>query len=300
MEHVAFLGAGRIGARMIERQILLGQSVIAWNRTAEKLAPLAAHGARTAADPAACVSGAARVHLVLSDDAAVDDVLSRTVDALAPNALVLDHTTTSPAGTLARHIRLDARGVRFVHAPIFMSPRNASEGTGLMLASGPSDRFDRVRSALAMMTGDVWHVGERPDLAAAYKLFGNALILAIAGGLADVFAMARALDIPPLMAQQVFAKFNPGNAVIAGRGARMARGDFSASFELAMARKDLRLMLEAADVGSVPLAVLPGLAERMDALLARGLGQEDLSALAIDAVDRSISLVADGKPRSRH
>ena len=72
------------------------------------------------------------------------------------------------------------------------------------------------------------------------------------------------------------------NAMVAGRGANMAKGNFTASFELDMARKDVRLMLEA--VGNRPLAALPAIAARMDQLIAQGHGSKDASALAIDAV----------------
>ena len=41
----------------------------------------------------------------------------------------------------------------------------------------------------------------------------------------------------------------------------MAAGDFTPSFELAMARKDVRLMIETA--GDKPLAALPAIAARM-------------------------------------
>jgi 3-hydroxyisobutyrate dehydrogenase len=62
----------------------------------------------------------------------------------------------------------------------------------------------------------------------------------------------------------------------------MAKGSFATSFELAMARKDVRLMLETA--GDRPLAALPSIAARMDQLIASGLGARDVSVLAIDAV----------------
>ena len=58
--------------------------------------------------------------------------------------------------------------------------------------------------------------------------------------------------------------------------------DFSASFELAMARKDVRLMIETA--GELPLAVLNGMAERMDRLLAEGHGAEDAGVMAREAI----------------
>ena len=74
------------------------------------------------------------------------------------------------------------------------------------------------------------------------------------------------------------------NAMIAMRGLKMAKGNFDLSFELAMARKDVRLMLETAD--NRPLAVLPAVAARMDQLIAAGRGAEDVSVLGIDALAR--------------
>ena len=51
----------------------------------------------------------------------------------------------------------------------------------------------------------------------------------------------------------------------------------AATFELTMARKDMRLMLEAA--GEEPLAVLPAIARRMDEVIANGYGHEDVGAV---------------------
>ena len=73
-----------------------------------------------------------------------------------------------------------------------------------------------------------------------------------------------------------------GSMMVPGRGANMAKGNFIASFELAMARKDVGLMLTMA--GNRPLAALPSIAARMDQLIAAGQGFEDASVLAVDAV----------------
>ena len=62
----------------------------------------------------------------------------------------------------------------------------------------------------------------------------------------------------------------------------MARRDFSASFELTMARKDLRLMIEAA--GGQPLWCCRGLPQRMDEAIAKGHGKDDLAAIGAEVV----------------
>ena len=68
---------------------------------------------------------------------------------------------------------------------------------------------------------------------------------------------------------------------------RMTGGRFSQpSWELGMARKDARLMLEAAAQARVPLAVLPAIAARMDELISRGHAHDDWTVLGIDAITR--------------
>jgi 3-hydroxyisobutyrate dehydrogenase len=216
---------------------------------------------------------------VLSEDRVVDEVVEQVAPALTRGAIVVDHSTTLPTGTTARAERLRARGIRFLHAPVFMSPQMAADGGGLMMISGPKAEYEEMRAALEAMTGEAWYLGERPDLAAAYKLFGNAMLFAVNGGLADIFTMARANGIDPLASLEVFDHFKLMSG-IPMRGQRMATGNTSpASFELTMARKDVRLMTEAARGG--PLLVLPAVADKMDEVIADGRGHHDLAAIGV-------------------
>jgi len=281
MANVAFIGTGLLGSGMVEGMLSRGDAVTVWNRTESKARALEAFGAKVAATPADAVAAAERVHMTLPDDAVVDEIVAGFKPRLRPNAVVVDHTTTSPTATRTRVAKLNREGVRFLHAPVFMSPQMARTSVGLMMVSGPAAAYESVREPLARMTGEVWYVGEEGEQAAAYKIFGNSMIFTIIAGINDVFAMAKNLGISPVDAMQVFAKFQPAG-VIKSRGDKMARGDFAATFELTMARKDARLMLEAAD--GQPMLVLPAVAKRMDEAIAQGHGQDDLGALAAEVV----------------
>lgn len=277
MSRVAFLGTGLLGGGMIEAMLRRGLQVSVWNRTMAKARALEAFGAKVEATPEDAVAGADRVHLALPDDAVVDAMLKRIGPRLSSGAVVIDHSTTAPAGTKARLARASAANISWLHAPVFMSPQMCRDAVGLMLVSGPRPVFDEVRAHLEKMTGEVWYLGEREDLAAAFKIMGNSMIFAITAGLSDVLAMARSLGIAPLDAGGLFSKFKVGS-VVPARMDKMARGDYAATFELTMARKDIRLMIEAA--GAEPLTVLPSIAQRMDQAIANGHGQEDLGAIA--------------------
>jgi 3-hydroxyisobutyrate dehydrogenase-like beta-hydroxyacid dehydrogenase len=284
MNNVAFLGTGLLGSAMVERMLVQGDSVTVWNRTVSKAQALQQAGVAVALTAGEAVAAADQVHLALTDDAVVDSILAEVAPQLRRDAIVMDHSTTGPKATSARVARLAKAGVRFLHAPVFMSPQMCREGKGLIMVSGPSAVFEAAQPALARMTGDVWHIGERSDLASAYKLFGNSMLFAINAGLTDVLAMANNLGVAGKEAVGLFSRFNAALA-IPMRGQKMAAGDFSAMFELAMARKDVRLMLESA--GDQPLIVLPALAARMDDLIAAGHGKDDFAAIAAPVVRAS-------------
>lgn len=278
MTAIAFLGTGLLGSAFVEAARQRGDQVTVWNRTLDRARALEAAGATVAATPRDAVQGAERVHLVLKDDAVVNDVIDRLRPGLSPAAVIVDHTTTQPALTAERSHRLNAAGVRYLHCPVFIGPAMARKAQGTILASGPAALFELVRQGLGAQAARVEYFGERPDLAAIYKLCGNAFILGIGALVSDVFAIGRGAGVPLLDTLKPLDFLNLA-AVVGGRGKSMALGDFTPSFELTMARKDLRLMIETA--AALPLAVLPGVAARMDTLIAEGHGARDVGVLSV-------------------
>lgn len=284
MANIAFLGTGLLGSAFAEAAAQRGDTVTAWNRSADKAQALARFGIKVAASPADAVRGAARVHLILRDDDVVDQVIAAARAGLSADAIVIDHSTTLPKLTAERAARLQAQGVSYLHCPVFMGPPAARKAQGSMLVAGPRALFESVSAELSRMTGKLDYLGERSDLAAINKLFGNAMFIGTWAVLADILSLAKACSVDGEDAIKLLAGLDL-NAVVAGRGASMAKGDFSPNFELTMARKDVRLMLETTD--GLPLAALPAIAARMDQLIAAGHGERDASVLGVDALRRS-------------
>ncbi len=277
MSRVAVLGMGLLGSGFAEGLLSRGGTeVVVWNRTASKTESLVAMGATAAESPAEAVRGAERVHLVLLDDETVDSVIADFQAALHPDAVIVDHTTTLPARTAARAAALDAVGIKYLHAPVMMGPGAARTAKGMMLVAGPTARFESVRESLTAMTGELWHVGERADLAAVYKLFGNAASLSVVGVLADVMRLADSAAVDRAGVLEMLAKVNL-NGPLGLRGTMMVSGNYEPNFTLDVARKDLRLMLETA--APAPTPMLAALAARMDEEIAAGQGSEDFAIL---------------------
>jgi 3-hydroxyisobutyrate dehydrogenase len=283
MAHIAFLGTGLLGSAFAEAAVKRGDTVTAWNRSMDKVQALAQFGVKAASTPAEAVRGASRVHLVLKDDAVVEEVISAARPGLSADAILIDHSTTLPTLTADRAERFHAAGLKYLHCPVFMGPQAARDAQGSMIAAGSRALFESVESDLAKMTGRLAYMGERPDLAAANKLIGNAMIIGLMAVIADILTLAQASGVDGEDAIKLVGLFDV-KAMMANRGLNMAKGNFTPSFELAMARKDVRLMLETA--GDRPMAALPAIAARMDQLIAAGYGAKDASVLGIDAVPR--------------
>ncbi len=272
---IAVLGTGLLGTGFSRALLAKGETVHVWNRTPGKARAI--DGAVAFDDPAEAVRGASRVHVVVSDDAAVDSVLAR----LPAGLHVYDHSTTSTAGARERTARTD---LVYLHAPVFMGPQNARDSTGLMLISGDRARVAAAQPLLAPMTGKLVDLGERVDAAACFKLMGNLFLMAFTAGIADMLGLAKAMGVPAAEAASLFDHFNPATS-IGARAKRMIDGAFEPpSWELAMARKDARLIEGEARLAGVDLALAPAIAARMDRYLGEGLGNLDWTVIARDFV----------------
>jgi len=280
---IAFLGTGLLGANFTRALLRRGENVNVWNRTAEKARALENEGAKAFENVADAVKGADRIHLTLSDDNSVDEVLQNASPGFKPGVIIVDHTTTSSPGAAKRASYWNGKGFHYIHAPVFMGPPNALEGTGTMMVSGNQQVIKQIEPELSKMTGKLWNLGEDPSKAAAIKLLGNLFHIGLVGVLTDMLTLANTLNVPASDLQSLFEILNPAG-VIKARLRKIDSNTFNEpSWELAMARKDARLMMEQANGSSKKLLVIPGVAEKMDIWLKKGHAKDDWTILSQDA-----------------
>ena len=277
METVAFYGAGMLGSGFVKNLRRHGYTVHVWNRTFEKAKALEEDGIIAFRDAAEAARGAARIHICVRDDDSVDSILQAALPGIDRSAIIADHTTVLPQNVVARAKRLSDAGFSFLHAPVFMGPPNALSGTGTMMVSGPQAIFDEIKDRFAQMTGTVKYFGERPDLAAVYKLMGNAMILAVIAGLNDIYRIGEEQGLTRPQAYELFS-FYSVQGQIDGRGKRMAEGDYTPTWTLDMAHKDATLMQKAAKGAKLP--VIDAIEAELRDAMSHGHASEDLGAIA--------------------
>lgn len=263
-----------MGSLMAARLLAAGHDLTVWNRTAARTAPLTTAGAHTADTPAKAVGNAELVITMLTGPEAVNDVFlgnGGAAEGLASGTLVVEMSTIGPAAVAALRERLP-NDVRLVDAPVKGSLPAAKSGELGIFAGGSKDDISAAAAVLATL-GTVKHVGPLGAgasvkllvniiLGASFVMVGEALALADELGLDSELALT-ALEgtvVSPLI-PRVRAKLSePGPT----------------QFSLALAEKDLRLVLEA---GGIPDGVVAGAQERLASAMRDGLGNSDISAV---------------------
>jgi 3-hydroxyisobutyrate dehydrogenase len=279
---IAFLGTGLLGANFTRALLQRGEQVHVWNRTASKAKNLEVFGAIAFDQVAEAVKGANRIHLTLSDDQSVDEVLESASAGFKPGVVIIDHTTTSANGATKRSGYWKNKGYSYIHAPVFMGPPNALEGTGVMLVCGDQQVVHELEPILSQMTGKLVNLGEAPEKAAAIKLLGNLFHISLTGGISDLITLAGSLKVPASELGKLLELLNPG-VVAQGRLKKITSNTFDQpSWELSMARKDARLMMEQAASTQDSLMVVPAVAKKMDAWLDKGRGKNDWTIISQD------------------
>ncbi len=280
----AFLGMGLLGSNFVKAMLQKGQQVNVWNRTASKAKDLEKDGAKAFNDVKDAVKDADTIHLTLKDDESVNEVLAMAAPALKPGAIIIDHTTTSKKGAVERTKKWKERGFTYLHAPVFMGPKNALESTGLMLVSGDQDVISRVEAELAAMTGKLVNLGPEEGKAAAIKLTGNHFLITLTAGLSDTLALAKAQGLEAQDVAELLNFWNPGAMVSSRLKSIMAANFSQPSWELNMARKDAGLMMSAAKDANAQLSVVPAIAHVMDEWIKKGHGNDDWTVIAKNSI----------------
>ena len=274
MTTIAALGTGVMGGPMARNLARAGNAVRAWNRSPEKAAALSDDGVEVRDDPASAAAGADVVMTMLSDADAVLDVARRA--ELAEGQIWWQASTVGLDGTDACAALARETGATLVDAPVLGTKLPAQEGTLVVLASGPDDALDALEPLFDAVGARTMRLGAA-GTATRLKLAVNSWVLAVTQGAAETVALAQALGLDPDWVLQAVEGGALDLPYFRMKSKLMLDDEFPASFALALAAKDARLVAEAAGRHGADLPVAEAIAERFTKATDAGFGDEDMA-----------------------
>jgi 3-hydroxyisobutyrate dehydrogenase-like beta-hydroxyacid dehydrogenase len=241
---------------MARRLLGGGHRVRVFNRSPEKARALVADGAIFASEPAACVSGAEVVFIMVPDTPDVEAVIARIEPALKKGALAIDMSTISPAAERKIAARLKSRGVAYLDAPVSGGDVGAREGTLTIMAGGDAEVFVRATPLFAHLGRRATHMGAA-GAGQMTKLANQVAVAVTLEAAAEAIKFAKAGGLDAARVLEAIGAGAAGSWQLANLGPKIIAGDFRPGFFIKLIRKDLRLVREAARESGV---ALPGLA----------------------------------------
>ena len=259
---VGFIGAGLMGAPMVERLIEAGHEVVVSSRTPARLPDTWS----VVSAPEAAAADAEVICSILPDSAEVRSVVAAVLTTAKPGAVLAEMTTHSPRVAREFAAEAESRGVSYLDCPAGGGIVAVRTGTLAFWVGGPADALDRARPVLTAI-GDpekLHHCGPVGS-GLVVKLINNYLVAVNAVASGEALAMAREAGVDPLVAISAITTGGGGtNAQLANMYPnRVFAGDFKAGFKLGYMLKDLRHALDLAAGADVPATVGAAAGERL-------------------------------------
>jgi 3-hydroxyisobutyrate dehydrogenase len=276
MTTVAVLGTGLMGSAMARHMAGQGLDVRAWNRSPDKLRPLASWDVTTADSVEEAVREADAVITTVPTGNVVGALATRFLPAMPAEAVWLQMSTVGGTWT-ERLLRQAAEaGRRMLDSPVSGSSEPAAHGTLTLIVSGDKDALHHARPVLEVLGSHIVHVGTGAE-ASRVKLIVNSWMTASVVAMADTLLACEQLCVDPSLVLQVLDD-GPLRMPYAMQKAEEIRAHaYPPGFPLELALKDLGLLADERD----RQPPLPGvLRETLQRAVEAGHGREDIAAVA--------------------
>ncbi len=261
--HIGIAGVGRMGANMGLRLMETGSKLTVWNRSIDKVKPLAEAGASIAQTPAELASAVEAVITILTNAAAIDDVYHGPNGLLSGDVkgkLFIEMSTVPPEVEVALAEKVRAKGASYVECPVggSIAPARAGKLLG-NIGAEPADAA-RAKPILDQLCRRTQHAGPVGS-GAVLKLAVNLPLMIYWQALGEQLAVCKDLKIDPAELLDFISETSGSATVLkqrmGGIATKLKKQPWNIStFTLDNGIKDVKAMLEQGKKLGVELPLL--------------------------------------------
>jgi len=284
---IALLGTGLLGAEIAKRLFQQQIDITVWNRTTEKLQPLAALGIPVAATATQAITMTDAIILMLADATAIREVLfAASTRATLAGKTFIQMGTIAPQESQVLAAEIQAMGGDYLEAPVLGSLGEAQQGNLIVMVGGQTAQFAQWQPIFRHLGQDVRLIGDVGQ-AAALKLALNQLI----GSLTVAFSLSLGIVQQQGIDVDIFMELLRNSALYAKtfdkKLDRMLQRDFTApNFPTQHLLKDIRLILATAQQLGLGTEALQGVATLAENAVNSGNALLDYSSVFNAVVPR--------------
>jgi 2-hydroxy-3-oxopropionate reductase len=280
-ERVGFIGLGIMGMPMARNLMEAGYELTVHNRSPEKAEELGKEGAAVAATPREVAENSDVVITMLPDSPQVREVVAGedgVLEGISEGALLIDMSTISPVVTEELAEAVKEKGASMLDAPVSGGDVGAIEGTLSIMVGGEEADFQRAKPLFEAMGKTITHVG--PTGAGQVTKAANQVVVALTiEAVSEALVLGSAGGVSPEKILEVLGGGLASNKVMEVKREKFLSHTFEPGFRSELHHKDLGIALAAGREYGVVLPATAVVDQLFEALITRGRGGWDHSAL---------------------
>jgi 3-hydroxyisobutyrate dehydrogenase-like beta-hydroxyacid dehydrogenase len=281
-ERIGFLGPGLMGKGIVKNLLKKGYPVTVFaHRAGLKLDDLQQAGAKLTTSLIEVGETSSRVLLCVPSSKEVEAAILGTpglLQSLKEGSVIIDLSTSYPASTSMLAERLAAKRIAFLDSPMTGTPVHANAGELNIMIGGDKAVYEKCLPIFQAIAKNIFHVGPTSH-GNIVKLINNFLGQLTNAGLAEVLPLATKSGIDINALYDVVRVSGGNSRVFEGSVPAICKRDFTVTFEIRLAHKDMNYVSSLGRELNVPLPMVNSLLSVLDLAKASGLGRENTNAL---------------------
>jgi 3-hydroxyisobutyrate dehydrogenase-like beta-hydroxyacid dehydrogenase len=255
---IGIVGVGLMGNNICLRLINEGFEVNVYNRSISKLKPLEKKGAKIFDTPKEIANNSDFIIISVTNFEAVNticfhkDGLQETENA---NIIIADFSTLSPRESIYCYRKFMNKNISMLSIPVMGGPNAALKGHLIPIVSGEENTFKKIKNILEKLGNPIFYIGNKEGSSNAIKLALNLNIGLLAMALSEGLLLSNRYDIDPTLYLKIFNSTNFKTGMSETKGPKIINDDYHPSFYLKNMRKDLGLVMAAAQEKELSLPV---------------------------------------------
>lgn len=282
MEKIGFIGLGIMGKPMARHLMRAGHPLLILSKSAAA-SELKAEGAVAFDTLKALAAQSDIVITMLPDSPEVEAVVlgeEGLLQGLKEGSLFIDMSTISPATSIALFNVLQKKGVDAIDAPVSGGQAGAEAATLSIMVGGTETAFERALPVFGKVGKNIVHIG-KPGSGQTTKACNQIVVGLTIQAVAEALTLAKKSGVDVAKVRAALLGGFAQSKILDLHGQRIIDRNFKPGFKIKLHRKDMNIALQEGRNLSVPLPASAIVASQMDAVLAKGDGDLDHSALAI-------------------
>lgn len=281
MSDIGFVGLGIMGGPMCRNLLKAGHKLVVYDVVPALVERVVGYGA-SAGDSARAVAEKSEIVItMLPDGPQVDQAVlgpAGVLEGARPGSTIVDMSSISPLVAQKVGAACQAKGVRFLDAPVSGGEPKAIDGTLAIMVGGDEAAFQEMAPVLQVMGSSVTLTGP-VGAGNVTKLANQIMVACNIAAMGEALVLATRAGLDPNVVFNAIKGGLAGSTVLNAKAPMVIGRNFKPGFRIRLHQKDLRNALLAAESMKVALPLTSAVQQMLMALMNQGKGDLDHSAI---------------------